>query len=180
MIRQNIKGNNNIQVANNNAPIIHTGELKITMEIVHDPELHITDAQALQVREKVIECAMILASDGSNKKSLVKKQYGKLYKKFGITKYSLLPKDKFEEAMMWLQKEIAASRKVLKESDPEEWRKAHYKAINARGRQMGMDKEALLIYTTRVLVLDNTLLSLKNLNDDQLQKLYNYMFRKKL
>ena len=173
MIRQNIKGNNNIQVANNNAPIIHTGKLKITMEIVHDPELHITDAQALQVREKVIECAMILASDGSNKKSLVKKQYGKLYKKFGITKYSLLPKDKFEEAMTWLQKEIAASRKVLKESDPEEWRKAHYKAINARGRQMGMDREALLIYASQILSLSNPLFSLKYLNDD-------YMFRKKL
>nr|DAK78179.1 MAG TPA: hypothetical protein [Caudoviricetes sp.] len=180
MIRQNIKGNNNIQVANNNAPIIHTGELKITMEVVHDPEQHITDSQALQVREKIVESGMILASNGGNKRSLIKKQYGKFYKKFGVTKYELLPKDKFEEAMKWLQKEIAASRKVLKESDPEEWRKAHYKAINARGRQMGMDKEALLIYTTRVLVLDNTLLSLKNLNDDQLQKLYNYMFRKKL
>ena len=123
---------------------------------------------------------MILASDGSNKKSLVKKQYGKLYKKFGITKYSLLPKDKFEEAMTWLQKEIAASRKVLKESDPEEWRKAHYRAINARGRQMGMDKEALLIYASQILSLSNPLFSLKYLNDDLLKKLYNYMFRKKL
>ena len=180
MIKQTIKGNNNIQVVNNNAPIIHTGELKITMEVVHDPEQHITDAQALQVREKVIECAMILASDENNKKSLIKKQYGKLYKKFGITKYSLLPKDKFEEAMTWLQKEIAASRKVLKESDPEEWRKAHYRAINARGRQMGMDREALLIYASQILSLSNPLFSLKYLNDDLLQKLYNYMFRKKL
>ena len=129
MINQTIKGNNNIQVVNNNAPIIHTGELKITMEVVHDPERHITDAQALQVREKVIECAMILASDENNKKSLIKKQYGKLYKKFGITKYSLLPKDKFEEAIQWLQKEITANRRVLKESDPIEWRKARYKAL---------------------------------------------------
>ena len=91
-----------------------------------------------------------------------------------------MPKDKFEEAMTWLQKEIAASRKVLKESDPEEWRKAHYKAINARGRQMGMDREALLIYASQILSLSNPLFSLKYLNDDLLQKLYNYMFRKKL
>lgn len=180
MINQTIKGNNNIQVVNNNAPIIHTGELKITMEVVHDPERHITDAQALQVREKVIECAMILASDENNKKSLIRKQYGKLYKKFGITKYSLLPKDKFEEAIQWLQKEITANRRVLKESDPIEWRKARYKAINARGKQMGMDWKALLAYATQVLVLDNTLFSLKSLDDDQLQKLYNYMFQKKL
>ena len=38
MIKQTIKGNNNIQVVNNNAPIIHTGELKVTTEVVHDPE----------------------------------------------------------------------------------------------------------------------------------------------
>ena len=180
MIKQTIKGNNNIQVVHNNAPIIHTGELKITTEVVQDPEQHITDSQALQVREKIVESGMILASNGGNKRSLIKKQYGKFYKKFGVTKYELLPKDKFEEAMKWLQKEIAASRKVLKESDPEEWRKAHYKAINARGRQMGMDREALLIYASQILSLSNPLFSLKYLNDDLLQKLYNYMFRKKL
>lgn len=180
-IKQSIKGNNNLQIVNNNAPIIHTGEVKLTtnINVIHDPENHITDTQAQKIREKVIECATILASDGSNKKSLIQKQYGKLYKKYGITKYSLLPKEKFEDAMKWLRKEVAVSRKVLKENAPIEWRKTQYASINARGRQMGMDREALLIYATKVLGLANTLSSLKDLEDDLLQKLYNKMFGKR-
>ena len=126
-----------------------------------------------------LTCATILASDGSNKKSLIQKQYGKLYKKYGITKYSLLPKEKFEGAMKWLRKEVAVSRKILKENTPIEWRKTQYASINARGRQMGMDREALLIYATKVLGLVNTLSSLKDLEDDLLQKLYNKMFGKR-
>ena len=178
-VKQSIKGNNNLQIVTNNAPIIHTGKLTAKVNVVHNPEKHISDAQAQQIKEKVIECAIILASDGSNKKSLIQKQYGKLYRKYGITKYSLLPKEKFEDAMKWLKKEVAASRKVLKENAPTEWRKTQYASINARGRQMGMDREALLIYATQVLGLADTLSSLKDLKDDQLQKLYNKMFGKR-
>ena len=60
-----------------------------------------------------------------------------------------------------------------------EWRKTQYSSINARGRQIGMDREALLIYATQVLGLADTLSSLKDLKDDQLQKLYNKMFGKR-
>jgi len=38
----------------------------------------------------------------------------------------------------------------------------------ATGRQMGMDREALLIYATQVLGLADTLFSLKDLEDDLL------------
>ena len=111
-VKQSIKGNNNLQIVTNNAPIIHTGKLTAKVNVVHNPAKHISDAQAQQIKEKVIECAIILASDGSNKKSLIQKQYGKLYRKYGLTKYSLLPKEKFEDAMKWPKKEVAASRKV--------------------------------------------------------------------
>ncbi|WP_314299683.1 hypothetical protein [Capnocytophaga sputigena] len=178
-VKQSIKGSNNLQIVTNNAPIIHTGKLTTKINVIHNPENHITDAQAQQIKEKVIECATILASDGSNKKSLIQKQYGKLYKRYGITKYSLLPKEKFEDAIKWLKREVAASRKVLKDNAPTEWRKAQYASINARGRQIGMDREALLIYATQVLELANTLSSLKDLEDDQLQKLYNKIFGKR-
>ncbi len=178
-VKQSIKGNNNLQIVTNNAPIIHTGKLTAKVNVVHNPEKHISDAQAQQIKEKVIECAIILASDGSSKQSLIQKQYGKLYRRYGITKYSLLPKEEFEDAIKWLKREVAASRKVLKENVPTEWRKTQYTSINARGRQMGMDREALLIYATQVLGLADTLSSLKDLKDDQLQKLYNKMFGKR-
>ena len=178
-VKQSIKGNNNLQIVTNNAPIIHTGKLTAKVNVVHNPENHISDAQAQQIKEKVIECATILASDGSNKKSLIQKQYGKLYKRYGIPKYSLLPKEKFEDAIKWLKREVAASRRVLKDNASTEWRKAQYASINARGRQIGMDREALLIYATQVLELANTLSSLKDLEDEQLQKLYNKMFGKR-
>ena len=178
-IRQTIKGNNNVQILNNNAPIIHTGEVKLTTEVVHNPDNHITDAQALQVREKITEVVTALASDGTDRKMLFGKEYKSFYNKFGITKYNLLPKDKFEEAMKWLQKKIASSKKVLKEHNPTEWRKALYKSINARANHFEMNRDSLLAYAVQVLDLETPLLSIKDLNDEQLQKLYDKLFRKR-
>ena len=58
-VKQSIKGNNNLQIVTNNAPIIHTGKLTAKVNVVHNPEKHISDAQAQQIKEKVIECAII-------------------------------------------------------------------------------------------------------------------------
>lgn len=177
---QKIKGNNNIQIGVNNAPIIQTvGNVTVKTEIKPDENKHITDKEALQIREKVAEIATMLASDGTEPKSLFPKEYKALYKKFGITSYKLLPKENFEEAMIWLQKRVASlGKKVLKESNSAEWRKKQYAAINAKANQLGMDRETRLIYAMNVLKL-STLSSMKDLNDDQLQKLYEKMFSKK-
>lgn len=178
---QKIKRNNNIQIGVNNAPIIQTvGNVTLKTEIKPDENKHITDKQALQIREKVAEIATMLASDGTEPKSLFPKEYKALYKKFGITSYKLLPKENFEEAMVWLQKRVASlGKKVLKKSNSEEWRKEQYKAINAKANQLGMDRETRLIYATKILKLNTPLASLKDLDDNQLQKLYEKMFSKK-
>jgi hypothetical protein len=180
-VKQSIKGNNNLQIVTNNAPIIHTGNLnaKVEVTVAHNPENHITLAQATEVKQKVTELASLYKYDTVNEGSPFGRAYAIVYRNFNVPSYKLLAKEDFEPALKLLQKEIAIARRFLKNNNTEEWRKALYKSINARGRQMGMDREALLIYATQVLGLADTLSSLKDLEDDQLQKLYNKMFGKR-
>ena len=104
------------------------------MEVIHDKSDCITNAQALEIRNKVIEIGSALAL---NKKITNQKAYGSvysaLYKKFQIHKYDLLPKDKFDEAIKWLQKEYAIyAMPVLRKEDDETWRKKKYTSINTK------------------------------------------------
>ena len=69
-INQNITGDNNLQVGTNNGQIIQTKQIKQVTEVLHDPNQHITDAQALEIRNKITELVDMLASTGKNKGSL--------------------------------------------------------------------------------------------------------------
>ena len=46
-----------------------------------------------------------------------------------------MPKDKFTDAIMWLDKQIAINRPKLKNVNPEQWRKDMYKSLYARSNQ---------------------------------------------
>ena len=103
---QKIKGNNNTQIGINNGTIIQTKKIRFNTVVQHDPSLHISEQEAFSIREKINELAkMMAASDTRNTYSI--EQYA-FKKKFQITSYKLLPKDRYEEAMVWLQKRIAA------------------------------------------------------------------------
>ena len=88
----------------------------------------------------------------------------------------LLPKDKFDDAIKWLDKQIAIFRPGLKKSDNEQWRKDMYKSIFAKARQFNID---IYEFATEVLELKKPIDSLKELNDTKLQKLYDKIFSKK-
>ncbi|WP_413532749.1 hypothetical protein [Empedobacter brevis] len=179
--KQDIKGDNNVQVGVNNGQIIQTKKVKQVTEVLHDASNHITDAQALQIRLKITDIAEMVATNKGNIGSQIKKEYNALYKEFGCTSYKLLPAERFEEAMLWLSKRTGyRGKKNLRHGDPEEWRKNQYKAINARIRQLGMSKEDLLIFAEEKLALKKPLASIKDLSATRLQSLYTYIFSKKL
>lgn len=178
--KQSIKGNNNLQVGINNGYIIRTDRIQHKVEVVYDPELHITDAQAVKIREKIAELVEMISSDQQkSKQALFKQEYNALYKHFGITGYKLLPHDRYEEAMTWLQKRIAyKGKKHQRRGDVEAWRKKQYAAIYTRAREKGMSREDVLLQATICLSLKKPITSLKDLSDRRLQKLYDYFFTK--
>lgn len=179
-IEQSITGNNNVQVGVNQGQIIHTEKVKQITEVLHDPNTHISDTQALQIRERITEIAGMVATNKGGIGSMIKKEYNAFYSQFGCTSYKLLPSDKFEEAMNWLAKRTAYhGKKNLRQGDTPEWRKKQYTAINTRARQLGMDRDNMLMFAQERLELKQPLESIKDLSHTRLQKLYNFIMNKK-
>lgn len=179
-IEQSITGDNNVQVGVNNGQIIHTKKVKVTTEVLHAPGQHITDTQALQIREKITEIVDMVASNGTSKTVVFPKEYKAFYKQFGITSYKLVPVEQYDNALVWLQKRIVyLGKKTLRHGNTDEWRKKQYTAINTRSRQLGMDRDKMLMFAQERLELKQPLESIKDLSDTRLQKLYNYIMQKK-
>lgn len=178
---QSITGDNNIQVAVNNGKIINTKKVKQVTEVLHAPDVHITDAQALEVRIKITEIAEMVATNKGTLASVIKKEYNAFYSQFGCTSYKLLPKERFEDALKWLSKRTAYhGKKNLRQGDTNEWRKKQYTAINTRARQLKMNREQMLFFAQERLELKQPLESIKDLSDTRLQKLYNFIMNKSL
>lgn len=171
-LSQDINGNNNIQVAGD---YIKTEKIVRTTQVIHNPDEHITDSQAKEIRDKVIK----IAEERAGEKRYSSAPYGIVYKalhdRFKITKYTLLPKDKYEEAIKWLDKQIAIYRPKLKNVDPEQYRKDMYKSIHARANQLGIDIHEFAI---TALELKKPISSLKELSDTRLKKVYTKLFSK--
>lgn len=157
-IHQELKGNNNVQVGIHHGDIVKTDKVVQKTEVVYDPNQHITDTEALQIRDKIDELVQMLSADGTSKATIYPKEYKALYKAFGITSYKTLPKDKLDEALKFLQKRIAyIGRKKLRKADNTEWRNQYYKSINAKARTLKMDKGEIYLYAERVLELKQPL-----------------------
>ncbi len=175
---QNITGNNNIQVAQGN--VIQTKNVKVVTEVLHDKSEHITDSQAFEIKEKITEIVTMVATNKGDMSKLFAKEYGTFKRQFKVTKYSLLPKNKFDEAIQWLNKRIAYyGKKNLRHGDNEQWRKKQYTAIYARLKQLQMSRDDLLLFAEQKLELKTPLSSIKDLSDTRLQKLYNKIVSKK-
>lgn len=163
-VEQTISGSHNIQVSGD---YITTQKVVRQVEVLHDPNLHITDEQAHHIKELVLD----LAKD--NPKISYQGAYSLLYKRFKITKYSLLPREKYEEATKFLQKQIAIYRPALRKTNNEKYRNDMYKSIHARSRQLNIDIHE---YATTVLETKTPVKSLKELSDTRLKKLYTKLF----
>ncbi len=163
--RQTIIGNYNIQVAGNlvTKKIVHTTEVK------YDEAKYITDEQAKTIRDFIMK----IASEKTGDKQSYRHTYNSFYNKFKITKYQLLPKDRFEEAIIWLKQQVAMNRSSLKRVDPDKWRKEMYKSIHARANELNIN---IHDYATEVLNTKTPVLSLTDLSDARLQKLYDKLY----
>lgn len=164
-LKQSIIGNNNIQVGGD----IRTERIIHKTEVVYDKNLHISSEQALDIRDHIQKLASEL-SDNRNGFSLA---YNTFYKHFKITSYKTLPKEQFDEAIEWLNQQIAINRNKLKKINPEQWRKDMYKSIHARANELGIDIHS---FANDVINPKSQISSLTELSDLRLKKLYQALF----
>lgn len=182
-VKQKSKGNNNIQIGINQGTVIKTDKVVKKNEVISNPETDITQEQAKQILEAVNRIVELNEKAGkfktANEKGLCFSQTWTAFKnRFNITSYHLLPKEKFEDAIDWLKKQIAYEhRPKLRKSNNPEWRKELYTAIYAKARSdYGMDKEQLYWFVEEKLNLKSPIASLKDLSDVRLNKVYKLLF----
>lgn len=182
-IKQQAKGKNIQLIGQNFGKIINAEKVQHVTEVLYDKDAHITDQQAKLIKDKVDEIVQIHDSAGKFKDSASK---GKFYastwsgikNRYDITKYTLLPKDFFEDCMKWLQSQIASKhRPVLRKHNNIAWKNAMYSSIYAKSRNdWGLDKEGVYTFAHEKLKLKHPINSLKDLSDVHLKKLYGLFF----
>ncbi|WP_291117438.1 helix-turn-helix domain-containing protein [Empedobacter sp. UBA7248] len=181
-ISQKIKGNNNLQVVNNQGTIIKTDKIINKNEIKPDPKIHISETEAKQIKEKIDEIVEInFLAKNIDKGKLYPQIWKSFYKKFNLTSYKLLDKSEFNDAVNWLQAQIAYNhRPKLRKNNNELWKLKVYGAIYARAKnELNFNKEQLYDFAFDKLKLKSPITSLKDLSDTRLNKLYNLMFSNK-
>lgn len=67
-------------------------------------------------------------------KSLFAKWYGKLRDRYDVNSYTLIPAEQGDQAIKWMQRQVAILRPKLRRPDNKTWRSQHYKAIWARAK----------------------------------------------
>lgn len=137
-------------------------------EVVTD-ERHITEEQALKIREMVEELAHRLT--GSDGKPAFGEVQQRLRNKFKVTSYKLIPRERFPEVVEWFKQVRGMNRGKVRRSNPELFKRDYYTSIKAGARSLGWSDEELYGFAKEFLKQKAALTSLTQLGPIQLQRL---------
>jgi len=173
--KQEIKGNNNIQVGGN---YITTNKYSPKTVIVPNPDIHISDSQAKEIKDKIHSVANIISKNDYEKTKNIRSLYNGLYKRLDITSYKLIPISQFDVAIKYLNK-IKVISQPKEGALSEAGRLDKYKAIHAKANQLKMSKIDLVIFINEIIQLKTQVTSLKELSNKNLILVYNKIMHKK-
>lgn len=168
----NINGDHNIYGSNNTVNISPT--IKEKIEVKSDDKIHISEEEAQKIKE-LVDLIVQIEKTVSKKPKNHSAVWGAFKKKFKITHYRLLKKDEYEASEKYLYNWIGRLKSLLKDTNEDEYRKKTYAGIFARMKMIGWVKSDLTNYLMAKYEVD----SLKDLNTDDLKKVYSYIFSKK-
>jgi len=170
-VQMSVIGNRNVIAGRD---MIHTK--KIVQKIVTQPgPQHITEEQAYEVKRLIDELALIDVRSG--RADSHKTWYTWLYRKFKVTSYKTIPSEKYEAVISWLSQQKAINRKKLRRTDKGEWQNQLFAGIYTRWAKLGYEKDAIYDFAFQRLGLDEPIISLKDLGEQNLKKLYEIVFR---
>lgn len=172
---QTIIGNNNIQVSGDlTINIPEGGPRPAKVSFTPDYNVHISEANAKALYDKIHEMAALM---GDN--SYYKILFARLKKHFNISTYRALPKEQFKEAIHFLDviDHTEIQPKIRKNNNPE-WRNGKYKSIHAKAHSLGWSSDELYKVINQYLNHKTKYLSITELSDTALKKVYEYLIRK--
>ena len=155
---------------------VHTGigDIVVTSRIVRRNTItpdyrHLAREQRTRLLEVIHElAARVGRADGLPNLGAV---HAMLQRRFDVASYLLIPRERYGEALTFLQQQRAIHRGVLRRRDPAAFRRDIFRAIYARATELGWPREQVHEFARQSLELPQRLTSLKPLCDAQLQRL---------
>lgn len=138
---------------------------------------HITNETARKIQDLVKEYIDIWIDVGEDGKRAGQRIWSSLKREFNVTTYKEIPFNESERAVEWLRVQLVLARPKLRRRAPEKWRQSLYRAIYSKASELGIAKESLYGYAMEKLGLEDKLSTLTDLNQRDLQKLYDIMMR---
>jgi hypothetical protein len=167
-ISQKVIGDGAVQVAGN---LNINSKQIIRSQITPGPD-HITPAQAHRLQELVKDAVESESVSGHyTADQLFSKWYTMLRNRYKVNSYTLIPAELGDQAVKWMQRQVAMLRPKLRRADNPAWRNQHYKAIWSRAKELGFTKDQ--VYALSGDRLGKTITSLKDLGERNLKSLYN-------
>jgi hypothetical protein len=150
------------------------GDINLNKKEVLRPVLprepqHITEAQAAEIRERLNELG---ERDEKAGRGPTYGAWMKRFKdKFEVASYTRLDASQFEAAISWIKQQKAMNRSRLRRPSNKSWREDHYTIIYGCLRTLKWDKPKLYEFAFEKLALKKPIKSLKELGEQNLEKL---------
>lgn len=171
-VHQQVTGNQNI-VAGGDLLVNARKVVKVTF--TPGPK-HVSEATASRIKALVDKLAELEKQTRRPPDNPYGKWWSKLRRQFAVTTYKAIPRERGDEAVVWLEQQKARLRPKLRRSAPETWRREYYTAIYARSKELGMDKKSLHEMAQIRLERQQPVTSLKDLGERDLTRLHQILF----
>ena len=141
----------------------------VVRNVVRPDESHLDAEQVGQIRALIADVADRMA-DGAGTPNFAA-VHRQLQRRFGVSSYLLIPRAHFLEAVDFLKRQRALHRRSLRRRDPAAYDQDLFRAVSARARELGWDRDRLCHFATEHLRLRRALVSLRELGSNQLRQL---------
>jgi hypothetical protein len=155
--------------------IAAAGDVNISPKTIVRPaftpgEQHITSEQASRIKRLVDDLAEMDDAAGKAIGRSYQQWWKMLNNTFEVTTYKEIPRERFDEALSFLQQAKARNLPRIRRKDNELWRKKHYQVIFGIGkRELGWSEDQ--IHTFASVKLGKAVTSLSDLGERDLAKL---------
>lgn len=173
-IKQQTKGHRNVVIGQVNGDFVQTEKVN-KRNVVEADERHISEETAQLIKDRVDRLA-----ENDLLRGIPNAQAGwhaRLQRKFRVTSYKLICRERGADALAWLQQSAARERGRLRRAAKPLWRNQLYGAIYSRTKSMGLNSEQVHVLATERLKLKKPVASLSDLTDRHLKTFYGVIYR---
>ena len=155
---------------------VNVNKKEVVRPVLPREEHHVTEAQAAQLLRLLKELGE--RDEEAGRGSTYGRWMDKFKKRFDVGSYARLDAAQFDAAVAWIKQQKAINRPSLRRPSHRTWRADQYKVIHACANALKWPKPQLHEFASEEFALKKPLKSLKELGEQNLEKLAGIMRRR--